>query len=213
MPAKSVVALPITNLPRTAPRLSHRTTKPLWILGLVVIAALAVMVSKVLAASSPSSSNVLTPGLQLAAGTLNLEGTGQAVDAAQAAKLLPLWELLAQLNSSGSAAPEEITATIEAIKTNMTAAQISAIDAMPATSLNVGAAGASTASRTASNTKTTSAAASNPMLGGDLGGAPIDGGGPMPSGSSQSASSTKATTSVSGPIQQVIELLKSKVQS
>ncbi len=212
MPAKSIVALPVTNLPRTAPRVSHRTTKPVWILGLVIIAALAVMASKVLAVGSSSSSNVLTPGLQLAAGTLNLEGTSQAVDAAQAAKLLPLWELLAQLNSSGNAAPEEITATIQAIKLDMTAAQISAIDAMPASDLNVGSAGASTASRTASSTKTTSAAASNPMLGGDLGGAPIDGG-PMPSGSSQSSASTKATTSVSGPIQQVIELLKSKVQS
>ncbi len=212
MPAKSI-ALPVSNLPRTAPRLSRRTTKPLWILGLVVIAALAVTVSKVLAASSPSTSNVLTPGLQLAAGTLNLEGTSQAVGATQAAKLLPLWELLAQLNSSGSAAPEEITATIEAIKLNMTAAQISAIDAMPASDLSLGAAGASTASRTSTSTKTSSSAASNPMLGGDLGGAPLDGGGPMPSGSSQSTSSTKTTAAVSGPIQQVIALLKSKVQS
>ncbi len=213
MSAKSV-ALPVSNLPRPTARVSRRTAKPLWILGLVVIVALGLVVSRGLAAGNATTSNVLTPGLQLASGTLNLEGTQQAVHATQAAKLLPLWELLAQLNSSGSAAPEEITATIEEIKLNMTAAQISAIDAMPASELNLGTAASSpAASGTSASTKTASAASGDPMLGAALGGAPMDGGGPMPSGSSQSTSSTKITTSVSGPIQQVIELLKSKVQS
>ncbi len=210
MSAKSI-ALPASNLPRIA----RRTTKPFWILGLVVIALLAVVVTRAVAAGSSANSNAASPGIQLAVGTLNLEGTAQAVDASQAATLLPLWELLAQLNSSGSAAPEEITAVVEQIRLNMTDAQISAIDAMPASDFNLGAAsGAPAASGTSANTNNASAAASDPMLSGAMGSAPMDGGGgPMPSGSSQSASSSKTSTTVSGPIQQVVELLKSKVQS
>jgi hypothetical protein len=216
MPVSSA-PLPISDLPRASARTSPRANKPLRIVALVVIAAIAVVVGRAVAAGTSSPSNVLSPGLQLAVGTLHLEGTGQAVDASQAAALLPLWELLAQLNTSSSAAPEEVSAVIEEIKLNMTAAQISAIDAMPASNFNLGAAsGSPAASSTASGTN--SAAAGAPMLAGGIGGAPMvgggpmDGGGPMPSGSRQSTSSSKTTATASGPIQQVIELLQSKVQ-
>lgn len=217
MTAKSV-ALPVSNIHHTAARLPRRTTKPFWIVGLVAMIALAVLVGRAVAGGKTSSASIATPGIQLAVGTLNLEGTAQAVDAAQAARLLPLWELLAQLNSSSSAAPEEITAVTEEIKLNMTAAQIGAIDAMPASNFNLGASsGSPTAASTSASTKAASSAALGvPGLSG-MGAAPMDGGGPMPSsGSSQSTSSTRSTktsASVSGPIQQVIALLKAKVQS
>ena len=61
-------------------------------------------------------------------GILKLEGTPQAVDAKQAAQLLPLWQLLRQLNSSSSAAPEEVSAVVDAIQAAMTPVQVSAIE-------------------------------------------------------------------------------------
>src|SRR5512146_1626941 len=220
MPANSALTFPVSNTARISRRASSRTKRPLRILGAVVAIALAVMVSRVVASGSSSTSSVLTPALRLAAGTLSLEGTGQAVDAASAAKLLPMWELLAQLNSSGSAAPEEITATIEEIKLNMTAAQISAIDATSISNSDLGLPGSqgSAPSRAAAGTQVASAAASNPMMtGGDpaaMGAAPMDGGGPMPSGStSTSTGKTSAASSTPAVIQQVIALLKSKIQS
>ncbi len=217
MPDKSVVALPISTLTRTGPSITRRTNKPLWILVVLALLGVAAISSKALTASKSSSSNVLTPGMQLAVGTLTLENTKESVSATQAAKLLPLWELLAQLQSSGAAAPQEITAVIEAIKLNMTANQISAIDSMPASDFDLWASSNSPISATTASSKSTSSAASNPMLGGNMGGVPMDGGGgPMPSGSSQqstSSSKASASSSTSGPVQQVIQLLKSKVQS
>ena len=72
----------------------------------------------------------LTPESKLAIGTLNLESTPQAVDAATAAKLLPLWQLLVQLDGSASTAPQEIQAVVDQIRATMSPAQVQAIDAM-----------------------------------------------------------------------------------
>jgi hypothetical protein len=72
----------------------------------------------------------LTPESKLAIGTLNLEGTPQAVDPAMAAKLLPLWQLLVQLDGSASTAPQEIQAVVDQIRATMSSAQVQAIDNM-----------------------------------------------------------------------------------
>lgn len=219
MPAQSQFASRPSGLTTNLHGRSSGLKKPFWILGLVVLAALAMMVGRVMATSTSSTSSVLTPGIQLAIGTFNLEGTAQAVDSASAAKLLPLWELLAQLSSGGTAAPEEITATIEEIKLNMTAEQIAAIDAMPASSasaFNLGAP-ANTSSKAVSTQAASFPGVDQMIMGGDpgaMGGAPADGGGPMPSGNTSTTSSkTSSASSVPTAIQQVIELLKSKVQS
>ncbi len=74
--------------------------------------------------------NALPVQLQLSIGTFSLEGTDLAVDAAQAAELIPLWQVLNSLTESGSAAPEEIDALIVQIEETMTSEQISAIAAM-----------------------------------------------------------------------------------
>jgi len=76
----------------------------------------------------------LTPESKLAIGTLNLETTPQAVDPAMAARLLPLWQLLAQLDGSPSTAPEEIQAVVDQIRATMSPAQIQAMDNMNITS-------------------------------------------------------------------------------
>lgn len=70
---------------------------------------------------------------QLAIGTLQLEGTEQAVDEVLAAKILPLWQVLQSLSSSDTTAEAEITAVVNQIQNTMQPEQISAIAAMQLT--------------------------------------------------------------------------------
>lgn len=72
----------------------------------------------------------MTPELKLAVGTLKLEDTPQAVDSAAAQKLLPLWQLMIQLNSSSTTAPQETAAVVTAIQQALTPARVSAINNM-----------------------------------------------------------------------------------
>ena len=68
--------------------------------------------------------------MQLALGTLGLEGTDQAVTAEQAATLLPLWRAAKSLTGADNVAPEELNAVFKQIKEAMTADQMIAIQAM-----------------------------------------------------------------------------------
>lgn len=76
------------------------------------------------------SNRPISPQMQLAVGTFKLEGTPQAVDAKEAAQLIPLWQLFGQLETSSSSAQQEVSATLDQIKSTMTADQINAINAM-----------------------------------------------------------------------------------
>jgi len=77
-----------------------------------------------------SNARELPLSTKLAIGTLKLEGTEFAVASDQAADLLPLWQVLNNLDSSDSAAPEEVTAITEQIQETMTPEQLAAIDDM-----------------------------------------------------------------------------------
>ncbi len=77
--------------------------------------------------------NALPIQLQLSVGTFELEGSDLAVDSAQAAALLPLWQVLNGMNESGTAAQEEVDALVAQIAETMTAEQIEAIAAMQLT--------------------------------------------------------------------------------
>jgi len=70
---------------------------------------------------------------QLALGVLRLEGTADAVTSAQAAQLLPLWQVLSALDASSTAAPEEIAAVQNQIIAALTPAQIAAVDQLQLT--------------------------------------------------------------------------------
>jgi hypothetical protein len=70
---------------------------------------------------------------QLALGSLNLEGTQLTIDAAQAAGLLPLWQVYQSMSGSETAATAELTAMLDQIQVTMTAEQIAAITAMKLT--------------------------------------------------------------------------------
>ena len=68
--------------------------------------------------------------LQLMLGTVLLDETAYAIDADQAAELLPLWKVLNNLAGSETAAQAEVDAVIASIQDGMTAEQISAIEEM-----------------------------------------------------------------------------------
>lgn len=74
---------------------------------------------------------------QLALGTLQLEGTAQALDAGQASTLLPLWQTLKALAASSTAAPEEIEALQEQILASLTGDQVAAIAALKLTNADL----------------------------------------------------------------------------
>ena len=98
------------------------------VIGMFLALALALTACGSAQRSNNFTNAPLTPEDKLALGLLKLEGTPQAVDAKQAAQLLPLWQLLRQLNSSSSAAPEEVSAVVDAIQAAMTPVQVSAIE-------------------------------------------------------------------------------------
>lgn len=185
------------------------------ILGLSLLAACTTGVSS----PANASSGTMGPAHALATGTLGLEGTNLAVDAESAAQLLPLWQLLDELETNSAASTEEIAAVVEEIQSTMSAEQVQAIAAMPIdqAELATSQAGGSSASAGQANAaaQVTSAGA-GPMMGGDMlaGGAPPGGGGPMPGGSSQQKTTgTSGTSSTPTLIEQVIKLLESKLQS
>lgn len=64
---------------------------------------------------------------QLAYGTLQLEGTSQAVTPTQAQTLLPLWQGLAALSGSTTTTPEELTAVQDQIVAALSPEQLQAI--------------------------------------------------------------------------------------
>jgi hypothetical protein len=78
-------------------------------------------------------SDALTVESQLALGSLQLEESALAVDEAQAAELLPLWQAFQSLSNSDIAAAAEVTALINQIQDTMAPEQVQAIADMALT--------------------------------------------------------------------------------
>ena len=70
---------------------------------------------------------------QLTLGTLELDGTPNAITAEQAQTLLPLWQALLGTQKSGAAAQAEVSALLEQIEGSMTSEQLAAISALQLT--------------------------------------------------------------------------------
>ncbi len=87
-------------------------------------------------ASDPAA-GTLPATSQLVIGTLKLDGTANAVTAAQAAELLPLWQVYQSLSASDTAAPAEVDALLQQIQSTMTADQTKAIIDMQLTQQDV----------------------------------------------------------------------------
>jgi hypothetical protein len=176
------------------------------------------------------ASDPLTPESKLALGTIKLEGTKQAVDSKMATNLLPLWQLLFQLNSSSSTAPQEVTAVLDQIKITMAPEQISTINSMTLTQADIftviqqqaqangssDATGPGTTSRNRGNGGGFVFGGGGPGGGGFPGGGFRTNGGTDPSTSSQTAAQAAQArqNAVSNlVINQVIRLLETKSSS
>ncbi len=84
-------------------------------------------------AQGDPGTEALPLSMQLLIGTLKLDGTDQAITAAQATELLPLWQVYQELSSSDNAAQEEIDALVEQIQDTLTSDQMQAITNMKLT--------------------------------------------------------------------------------
>jgi hypothetical protein len=168
---------------------------------------------------------------QLLVGTIKLESTSLAVTSPQADELLPLWETLQSLASSGTAATQEVDAVVSQIESTMSAEQISSITAMKLSQQDLLAAtadaGATTTTSNSANTSSTNAA--QPQGGAGVTGAgapPADMGGGMPAsgavsstGQGQAGTSQTVSSQTAGSTNQVspallnalVELLKKKI--
>lgn len=171
------------------------------------------------AAGKDSSLSVQT---ELMLGTLKLRGTDQEVTAEQAAQLLPLWEVMKDLNSSDTAAQQEIDALVNQINGTMTSGQMQAISDMKLTQQDVMGAIQGQALNTGETQKSSSQSQNSggfggPPGGGDMGGILAGGGTGFGSSSSSSQSATPQAMSSnqvpSGLIDTLIDYLKGKASS
>ena len=123
--------------------------------------------------------NALPADLQLAVGSLQLEGTANQIDATAAQNLLPLWRAMSTLSASDATATEELTSVLKQIKAAMTPAQVEAITAMKLTTNDIGQRGPTSSGTVTAN--------GTPQPGGeglppDAAGGPPAGGGDRPQG-------------------------------
>ncbi len=81
--------------------------------------------------------NAISPAQQLILGTMNLQGN-LAVSPDEATKLVPLWEAYQTLNTSNTAAPEELQATLVQVEQTMSPDQVQAIVNMKITRQDMG---------------------------------------------------------------------------
>jgi hypothetical protein len=184
--------LQITTLERISISMAKRTLSTAIILP-VLLALAACSSLKLTGAVATSSQNQSNPQSsfssqpledKLAIGTLKLEGTGQAVSAAQAKTLLPLWKAVKTLSASNTTAAAEMTALYSQIQDAMTAQQIQAIkDLNPSPSdlqalMKLGSQPAKSAAQ--SSSQASSAQFQGGPGGGDPGGGPGGAGGPPP---------------------------------
>jgi len=168
-----------------------------WLIASLVLVLTACGSTKS-AEAAPTASTELSQEGKLLVGTLKLESTDLAVTSGQADLLLPLWQTLSSLESSGTAADQEIDAVVSQIEGIMSAGQLSTITAMDLTEQDLAAAiGNSGASAQASASDGLAGADSPQFQAG--GGAP--GGGNPPADMGGGAMPASAGTGVAGQIQ------------
>jgi len=150
--------------------------------------------------ASATATTALSQEEQLLVGTIKLESTDLAVSTDQAKELLPLWETLQSMASSGTAASQEVDAVVSQIESTMSSEQISSITAMNLTQQDLQTAAVDTGtSLTASittSTTNTSSLQSQAGAGAPGGGnPPADmGSGMPPSSGNQSVVQTQTST-------------------
>jgi hypothetical protein len=198
-----------------------------FVIGMVL--ALTACGSTQSSSASATATTELSQEEQLLVGTIKLESTSLAVSADQARDLLPLWETLQSMASSGTAASQEVDAVVSQIESTMSPAQISRITAMNLTRQDLMAAATDTGTSLtiSGSSSTTEASSVQPQAGAGTpagGNPPADMGAGMPAsmgaqsagqtGSTETASSqSTATTSQlsTALINTVVQLLQKKI--
>lgn len=198
---------------------------------IVLVLALSACGSGPSSSASATATTTLSMEGQLLVGTLKLESTSLAVSSTQAQNLLPLWETLQSLATSGTAATQEVDAVVSQIESTMSAEQISSITAMKLSQQDLLAAtadaGATTTTSSSTNTYSTNAAQPQGSAGAIGAGAPpTDMGGGMPAsgavsstGQGQTSITQTVSSQTTGSTNQVspalinalVELLKKKI--
>ena len=149
----------------------------------IILCTLIVITATLLAGCSRShtesvtASSGLSPAVELAAGTLKLEGTAQAVTASQAGALLTLWQAYQSLSSSDTTSQVELDALVRQIQETMTPDQVRDIDAMRLTDQVV-----NQLVQSKGTGSSVPAAASTPNASGQSQAGPMGGPGGMPGG-------------------------------
>ena len=173
-----------------------------------------------------TASTALSMEGQLLVGTFKLESTSLAITSTQADQLVPLWETLQSLASSGTAASQEVDAVVSQIESTMSAEQISSITAMQlsqpdllAATADAGVSATTLSSGKTSGTNTTQLQAGAGAPPADMGGGMPASGGVPSTGQTQNdttqtvaSQSTGSTNQVSPAlINALVELLKKKI--
>ncbi|MBI5963048.1 MAG: hypothetical protein HY863_06205 [Chloroflexi bacterium] len=178
------------------------------------------------AVSSTSTDNSLPMQSQLILGTLKLEETANAVTAEQAAELLPMWYVLKELNSSTTAAQDEVESLVSQIQAALTKEQLKAITDMKLGAQDMMAAMQQNAGTVSSGSGSSQAGSTFSAAGDAAGGPPDMPAGGMPAGGDpamapidaavSNENSTTTQPAMSGTpsalFDAVIELLKAKAE-
>jgi hypothetical protein len=112
-------------------------------IGLVVVALVAGTYAyktgrfQAAVASAQASNSQISELNELLAGTLELEGTDQAVTAEQAPGLLTLWKAYVTLSDEDTTSDAELAALVDQAAGEMTTDQLAAVDAMALTNQDV----------------------------------------------------------------------------
>jgi hypothetical protein len=140
------------------------------------------------ASTAAPAQGTLSPAAEDILGIFKLEGTNLAVDATQAAALLPLWQAYRSLLKSGTAAPAELEAVQTQIGDALTAKQQDAIGAMNLTPQDMFAMAEQLGVAQAASTNGSDSGSNRPFSfsGGGPGGAPSGGAPPSGGGSNRS---------------------------
>ncbi len=134
------------------------------------------------------ANNDLPVATMLVIGTLQLEGTQQAVTGEQAKELLPMWQVYQSLTTSSASAQAEIDGLVEQIQETMTVEQMESIAAMNLTQQEIfavmqeqgGGLGQARQNSSSSSSTQSGGGFAMPDEGGmPGGGAPAGGGAPM----------------------------------
>jgi hypothetical protein len=144
----------------------------------IFLFSLAACAGSTASTETAQASTSLSQEGQLLLGTLGLESTEFAVSANQASALLPLWETLQSLESSGTSAQAEVQAVIDQIQGSMSDDQLTAITAMNLTPQDLAASLRQNYAATTSDNSSSTADLQPPAdasLGGPAGGPPSGG--------------------------------------